>query len=80
MPKLLTLVKIRIEGINCSDLIDYLNYLNQKQFAPATKSKCISALVSLFETGVANKWFSLESYLIRHQFRKKISQADYDFS
>ena len=71
MPKLLTLVKIRIEDINRSNIIDYLNYLNQKQFALVTKGKCISALVSLFETGVANKWFSLESYLIRYQFREK---------
>lgn len=54
-----------IKDINRSIIIDYLNYLNQ-QLAPATKSKSIS-IASLFETGVANKWFNVESYLSRNE-------------
>ncbi|AFY46045.1 site-specific recombinase XerD [Nostoc sp. PCC 7524] len=57
----------RIEDITRSVIIDYLDYLNQKHLAPATKGERISAIASLFETGVTNKWFNVEPYLIRKE-------------
>ena len=61
----------QIEDINRSVIIDYLDYLNQQQLALVTKGKCLSALESLFETGVANKWFVVEPYLIRKEDHPK---------
>lgn len=59
----------QVEDINRFVIIDYLVYLNQRKLAPSTKSHYhyISALASFFETGIANKWFNVESYLIRKE-------------
>jgi integrase len=57
----------KMEDINRSVIIEYLYYLNKTQLAPKTKCHHLSALASLFETGIVNKWFNVDSYLIRKE-------------
>jgi integrase len=54
----------QFSDLNRSTVIKYLEYNNQRKLCASTKSKRISALSSLLETGVENKWFSVEPYLI----------------
>jgi integrase/recombinase XerD len=54
-----------IEDIDRKCIIKYLEYNNKAQISSATKSSRISSLSALFETGVVNKWFVLDPYLIQ---------------
>lgn len=65
----------QIEDISRSQIIDYLDYLNVHNLSIQTKRQRIAALASLFETGVANNWFTLEPYLIRAEDRPRRSQS-----
>ncbi|MEM6403275.1 MAG: tyrosine-type recombinase/integrase [Cyanobacteria bacterium P01_D01_bin.116] len=65
----------QIENLNRTVIIDYLNYMNKQNLSPVSKGKCISSLVSLFETGVANNWFNIEPYLIRKEDYPKRSKS-----
>ena len=65
----------QIEDINRSVVLNYLDYLNTQKLSPVSKGKCLSSLVSLFETGVANNWFNIEPYLIRKEDYPKRSKS-----
>ncbi|BAZ18068.1 integrase family protein [Calothrix sp. NIES-4071] len=65
----------KIENITREVIINYLFYLNKESLAQITKGKCISALVSLFEVGSANKWFTVEPYLVRKEDYPKRDKA-----
>ncbi|HEY9782031.1 MAG TPA: tyrosine-type recombinase/integrase [Leptolyngbyaceae cyanobacterium] len=54
-------------------IVDYIDYLNQKKLANATKNKYLSILNLFFETGNINSWFHTPSYLIRAEDYGKIS-------
>jgi integrase/transposase-like protein len=54
-----------INDINRSIIVDYVGYLNQKGIASKTQKGAISNLAVFFETGILNRWFSVEPYLIR---------------
>lgn len=57
----------RIEDIDRSIIIDFLEYINNKELVPKSKSNRITSLVSLFEAGSANNWFEVKPYLIRKE-------------
>ena len=65
----------RMEDLDRELMIAYLEYNNQKELAPKTKSSCLSSLISLFEAGVANNWFVVEPYLIRQEDYPKLNKA-----
>lgn len=63
----------KIEDIDRDIIISYLHYNNERKLAPKNKCGRISSLTSFFETGSANSWFIVESYLIRKEdYPKKI--------
>ena len=53
-------------------IVDYLDLLNQKKLANATKNKYLATLKLFFETCNINSWFHTPSYLIRNEDYGKI--------
>jgi integrase/recombinase XerD len=63
----------QVEDIDRSVIIQYLEYANSKNIAPATKGNNISALASLLETGGTNNWFTVKSHLIlKEDYPKRV--------
>jgi integrase/transposase-like protein len=62
--------ELYVEGINDLNrqaIINFLSYLNQRKFSADFRARTLSLLAGFIKTGVINKWFNVESYLIRKE-------------
>lgn len=58
---------LKLNLINRSVILDFFDYLNQRQLSRERKITYISNLNVFFETGTQNGWFDIPPYLIRKE-------------
>ena len=58
-------INVTEQDINRSLIVDFLCFTEFQKLAATTKNKRLSNLKLFFETGVMNKWFEIEPYVIR---------------